>query len=98
MHKRDAKGNLPFTFARERLTWCMTCGAFTGTHIKDLGRECSGTPGTGKIVVLRRISKRFQPVSGQFLVGSAERVCIDLLRGLDSSESPECVRCGRISS
>ena len=77
VHRQDAKGHLLFVYARVGITWCMTCGAFTGTHIKHLGRECDGKPGAGKIACLRRLRKGLHPITGQLLDGSAERVAID---------------------
>ena len=77
VHRKDAKGHLLFVYARAGITWCMTCGAFTGTHIKDLGRQCNGMPGTGKATCLRRLRGGLHPVTGNQLEESAERVLID---------------------
>jgi len=74
VHKRDAKGHALFIYAREGLTWCNVCGAFSSTHIKDLGRICEGAPGLGKVVGLRRLRAGCHLATAMQLSGKAERV------------------------
>ena len=43
--REDAYGHVPMIANSMALTWCIKCGSYTNTHIKDLGRVCNGTPG-----------------------------------------------------
>ena len=77
VHKKDAKGHLLFIYAKAEISWCINCGAFTGTHLKDLGKQCMGEPGTGKIACLRKLRRGLHPTIGQVLGEAAQRVLVD---------------------
>ena len=77
VHPKDANGHLLFIFKKVGITFCMRCGAFTGTHIKHLGKTCEGAPGTGKAVCLRRMSRGMHPTTGRLLDEPAIRVSVD---------------------
>jgi hypothetical protein len=77
VHKRDARGHLLFVFPLEGLTWCNLCGAFTNTHLKDLGKECFGEPCKGKHAALSRLRRGLHPITLHHLAGRAERVVVE---------------------
>ena len=77
VHERDAKGHLLFVYKDAGITWCMKCGAFTGTHIKDLGRECSGKPSLGKAACHRKLRRGLHPITGDVLGEAAQRLLVD---------------------
>ena len=74
VHRRDAMGHLVMVYESEGLSWCNLCGAFSNTHIKDLGRPCVGIPGPGKKAVLGRLRRGRHPMSNQQFSSAAKRL------------------------
>ena len=77
VQRHQAKGHLLFIYARAGITWCMSCGAFTSTHVKHLGQNCDGKPGKGKAVVCRRLRRGLHPTKGHSLEEQAVRVTVE---------------------
>jgi ribosomal protein L44E len=76
VNHEDALGHVLMVVNVVAITWCNKCGSYTNTHVKGLGKACSGAPGSGKVKVLNRLRGGRDPLTNE-PIGNSSRLMLE---------------------